>query len=143
MSSSLQPLMSLFNLLKEAGSTSDVAASSKTELVANGLKTTRIVTSEKAFMLAIHEQYGDFLVFISYLMGCFSESKVVQQEARRIISNYAQVAVLPAEFSQHIQKTAPSAQGPYDQVLSADTNREDNQLSALERPIGTPGSQLS
>lgn len=76
MADSLQPLMSLFNLLREAGSVGREAAD-QMELVANGLKTTRIATAEPAYMLKIHEQYGDFLVLVAHLMGRYGESKII------------------------------------------------------------------
>ena len=101
MADSLQPLMSLCNLLREAGSVGWEAAD-QMELVANGLKATRIATAEPAYMLKVHEQYGDFLVLVAHLMGRHGESKIIQQEARGIISNYAQVAVVPVEFSQYV-----------------------------------------
>ena len=88
MATSLQPLMSLFNLLREVGGVGGETAD-QMELVANGLKATRIATSDPAYMLKIHEQYGGFLVLVAHLMGRYGESKIIQQEARGVISNYA------------------------------------------------------
>ena len=68
--------MSMFNLLREAGSVGRVAAD-QMELVANGLKATRIATAEPTYMLKIHEQYGDFLVLVAHLMGRYGESKII------------------------------------------------------------------
>ena len=76
------------------------------EIVANGFKTLRLLTSVGGYCKLIQKEYPEFLENLTDLIVYNTDSTSIQQEARKIIKNFSAAGYceFPVELNHYIAK---------------------------------------